>query len=403
MAAPVGEDSPKTASRPKAVSVDLTEDNNLVIIISDAFSTKNMVRFKVHTKTTMKAFKEAEFSVIREHEEFLWLHDLLLKNEDLAGFIIPPPPPRPDFDEPRAKLARLREGEDEMSKEEYTERKEELETEYLAIFKKTVAMHEIFLQRLAAHPTLRDEYHLQTFLEFDGDLRVRSMNAKEALGNLFKSMSKSVDVNILLKNHKEVDSWFEDEKQFLIEYNTRVRDATKSSEKTSLIHKRLADSYIGVAACISLLPLSSNDPMSGLYRETADAFHEIRSLEGRVATDEDLKLCGLLRYYWRDSQAALDLLYRRTKSLANLESANKKLEQSKLKNKGVTEAEAYQKLCNERYNRLSESGKEELQSFKTWRVAAFKKNLVEMAELHLQHAKDELNILRATVAVLKSL
>lgn len=403
MAAPVGGDSPKTASRPKAVSVDLSKDNTLVIDISDALSEQNRVKFTVHTKTTMKAFKKADFSVVREHEEFIWLHDHFVGNEELAGFIIPPPPPRPDFDEPRAKLARLREGEETMSKEEYSKMKQELEAEYLAIFKKTVAMHEVFLQRLAAHPTLRDEYNFQTFLEFDGELGVRTKNAKERLGSLFKSMSKSVDENILLKNHKDVDPWFEDEKRFLTDYNTHVRDAAKSSERASTIHKRLADSYIGVAAYIALLPLSRNDPISGLYRKTADTCEKIRKLEGRVATDEDLKLCDLLRYYWRDSQAALDLLYRRMRSLANLESANKKLEQSKLKNKGVTEAETNQKSCSDKFDRLSENGKQELLNFKTRRVAAFKKNLVEMTELELKHAKGQVNILRATIAALKQL
>lgn len=42
--------------------------------------------------------------------------------------------------------------------------------EYLATFKKTVAMHEVFLQRLASHPTLRNDHHYQVFLEFDGDV-----------------------------------------------------------------------------------------------------------------------------------------------------------------------------------------------------------------------------------------
>ena len=40
---------------------------------------------------------------------------------------IPAPPPKPDFDEPRAKLTRLREGEETMSKEQYTKMKQELE------------------------------------------------------------------------------------------------------------------------------------------------------------------------------------------------------------------------------------------------------------------------------------
>ena len=36
--------------------------------------------------------------------------------------------------------------------------KQELEAEYLATFKKTVAMHETFLTRLATHPIFRYMY-----------------------------------------------------------------------------------------------------------------------------------------------------------------------------------------------------------------------------------------------------
>ena len=96
----------------------------------------------------------------------------------------------------------------------------------------------------------------------------------------------------------------------------------------------------------------------------------MQKLEGRVATDEDLKLSDLFRYYDRDSQAALvrkgkaplineyarvfhysspsrtvqDLLYRRMRSLANYEAANKKLETAKTKSKGVPEVSACTQL-----------------------------------------------------------
>lgn len=43
--------------------------------------------------------------------------------------------------------------------------------EYLATFKKTVAMHEVFLQRLAAHPVLRQDVNFEVFLEYSGDVR----------------------------------------------------------------------------------------------------------------------------------------------------------------------------------------------------------------------------------------
>lgn len=45
--------------------------------------------------------------------------------------------------------------------------------EYLATFKKTVAMHEMFLTRLAHHPVFQNDHNLRVFLEYDQDLCVR--------------------------------------------------------------------------------------------------------------------------------------------------------------------------------------------------------------------------------------
>ena len=59
--------------------------------------------------------------------------------------------------------------------------KQELEAEYLATFKKTVAMHETFLCRLVAHPQFRMDRNLAIFLEYEQDLNVRGKNKKEKL------------------------------------------------------------------------------------------------------------------------------------------------------------------------------------------------------------------------------
>lgn len=52
-------------------------------------------------------------------------------------------------------------------------------SEYLATFKKTVAMHEMFLSRLAQHPVFRYDNNFRVFLEYDQDLAVRTKNKKE--------------------------------------------------------------------------------------------------------------------------------------------------------------------------------------------------------------------------------
>ena len=42
-----------------------------------------------------------------------------------------------------------------------------------------------------------------------------------------------------------------------------------------------------------------------------------------MASDFDLKLSDTLRYYTNDTRAALNLLYRRSRALANFEHSNK--------------------------------------------------------------------------------
>ena len=85
----------EAVSNSATVPVDLTDgDAILNVDISDALSEVDKVKFTVHTRTSMPRFEKTEFSVIRLHEEFIWLHDTFADNPDYAGYIIPPPPPR---------------------------------------------------------------------------------------------------------------------------------------------------------------------------------------------------------------------------------------------------------------------------------------------------------------------
>uniref|UniRef100_A0A670I2N1 Sorting nexin 6 n=1 Tax=Podarcis muralis TaxID=64176 RepID=A0A670I2N1_PODMU len=350
----------------RAVTVDLQTDAALQVDISDALSERDKVKFTVHTKSSLPNFKQNEFSVVRQHEEFIWLHDSFVENEDYAGYIIPPAPPRPDFDASREKLQKLGEGEGSMTKEEFTKMKQELEAEYLAIFKKTVAMHEVFLCRVAAHPILRKDLNFHVFLEYNQDLSVRGKNKKEKLEDFFKNMVKSAD-GVIVSGVKDVDDFFEHERTFLVEYHNRVKDSSMKSDKMTRSHKNVADDCNRIGS--SLYTLGTQDSTDIL------------------SADEDLKLSDLLKYYLRESQAAKDLLYRRSRSLVDYENANKALDKARAKNKDVLQAETTQQICCQKFEKISESAKQELIDFKTRRVAAFRKNLVELAELELKHAK----------------
>ncbi|KAL5008237.1 hypothetical protein ScPMuIL_013818 [Solemya velum] len=388
-----------STGKQRSDTVDLTTDTTLMVDISDALSERDKVKFTVHTKTTLSQYREPEFSVVRQHEEFIWLHDRYLENEEYAGMIIPPAPPRPDFDASREKLQRLGEGEGTMTKEEFQKMKQELEAEYLATFKKTVAMHEVFLQRLAAHPMLRKDVNFEVFLQYDQDLSVRGKNKKEKLGGFFRIISKSAD-EVLLSSQKDIDDFFEAEKSFLIEYHNKIKDGTTKSDKMTKAHKTVADRYIQISSGFVQIATIENTELDKVFTRMAETLEKERKLEGRVASDEDLKLSDTLRYYMRDSAAAKDLLYRRTKSLSNYETANKTLEKARTKNKDVHLAEKEQQLCCEKFEKISETAKKELTEFKTRRIAYFRKNLVDLVELELKHARAQVQLLRNCITSL---
>ncbi|XP_055523798.1 sorting nexin-32 isoform X2 [Wyeomyia smithii] len=375
--------------------------SSLLVDISDALSEKERVKFTVHTRTNLPGFAKSDFLVVRQHEEFVWLHDRFEENEDYAGYIIPPCPPRPDFDASREKLQRLGEGEGNMTKEEFKKMKQELEAEYLATFKKTVAMHEVFLTRLATHPVFRDDAHLKVFLEFDQDLCAKLKKKIDVFGGLMRSLGKTTDEIYLGATVKDVNDFFERELQFLGEYHGHLKEAAVRTEKMTNKHKEVADSHIRISSALMSLSTAEHGCMERFLAKTADIFEKIRNMEGRVASDQDLKLGDTLRYYQRDSNAAKALLIRRLRCLAAYEAANRNLEKARAKNKDVHAAEMAQTQACEKFESMSGRGKEELVSFRLRRVAAFKKSLIELAELEMKHAKAQYEHLRQSLIALQ--
>ncbi|XP_035220054.1 sorting nexin-6-like isoform X2 [Stegodyphus dumicola] len=396
------EDSSLTAdsNKNRSDTIDLS-DQSLLVDISDALSERDKVKFTVHTKTTLPTFAKPEFSVVRQHEEFVWLHDSFEENEKYAGFTIPPAPPCPDFDASREKLHKLSEGEGTMTKEEFIKMKQELEMEYLATFKKTVAMHEVFLQRLASHPVFRNDSNLKVFLEYEQDLNVRGKNKKEMFADLLSNLGKTADDLLLSSTQKDVDEFFEHERTFLIEYHSQIKNATYRADKMTQSHKNVADTYIKISSSLVQLATIDGSELEKFFSKVSDTFEKARKVEGRVATDEDLKLSDTLRYYMRDTAAAKNLLYRRLRCLANYEAANRNLEKARAKNKDVHLAETAQQEACDRFEAISKQAKQELQDFKVRRVAAFKKNLVELAELEIKHAKAQAQLLKNCLISLK--
>lgn len=126
----------------------------------------------------------------------------------------------------------------------------------------------------------------------------------------------------------------------------------------------MADSYIKLSS--QLLSLASpeetsqsnNDELVPYYYRLGDLLEKLRKTESRVATDQDLKLSDLLRYFMRDTAAAKELLNRRLRCLANYENANRNLERCRSKNRDIAQAEEAQQAACQKFETISKLAKQ---------------------------------------------
>jgi sorting nexin-5/6/32 len=81
-------------------------------------------------------------------------------------------------------------------------------------------------------------------------------------------------------------------------------------------------------------------------------------LESRIQSDSDLKLSDTLRYYMRDTKAALDLMYRRSRCAADFDTTNKNLDKARAKNKEVQQAETAQQNIKQKFESISEKARD---------------------------------------------
>ena len=65
-----------------------------------------------------------------------------------------------------------------------------------------------------------------------------------------------------------------------------------------------------------------------------------QKIENRVSSDMDLKLSDSLRYYVRVTDGAKNLLYKRVRSLADLNETNKNLDRARAKGRDVPQVRA---------------------------------------------------------------
>lgn len=149
-------------------------------------------------------------------------------------------------------------------------------SEYLATFKKTVAMHEVFLTRLASHPTFRNDQHLKVFLEYDQDLCAKPRKKMDLFGGLVRKVGKTTDELYLGATVKDVNDFFENELNFLSDYNAHLKEAALRVEKMTKKHKEVADSHIKISSSMVQLSTVESGNMAKFMVKAAEVFEKIR-------------------------------------------------------------------------------------------------------------------------------
>jgi sorting nexin-5/6/32 len=385
------------------------EESSLLIEIADAMSEKDKVNFTIHTKTTLPTFKSHEMSVTRSHEDFVWLHEQFEDSSDCAGIIIPPCPPRPDFEASREKLLKLTESEGTLTEDELSKMKASLEAEYLATFKKTVAMHDVFLKRVSAHPNLRACYNLRVFLEFTGELGVRTKTRSERFGSyLQRSMSDgfSMVVATAATHSTNMDDIDEDtelkqRRDHLQQYCNTIRPVVSAADRMTITRCELAEPLIFIHTTLHALGELESPHLTKFCLGLNEMFEKMQKTECRIASDEDLKLSDTMRYYRDESQAALSLLQRRLRALQDYAVTTKNLERARTKNKDVAVAEKAQNDAYEKLKNLTNSGRKEINDYRLRRVDYFKRSLIGLTELEIRNNTQQLELLKTTLNVLK--
>lgn len=386
-------------------------NGKLMISITDAVSERETVKFMIQVNSDLPSYVESrgrEFKVSRTHHEFSWLHSSLSDNPMYAGYLLPPKPQKPDFSMPSKKLHEINETEEKFPNEDVSIMKSELEAQYLAQFKKAVAAHEVFLQRICQHQTLRNDHDLRIFLSYDGELNVRSKNTKERLTGWLRK-GELVFQAAFNDRVKDPDEFFEKHKVFINEYELRIDNGKRKSKDVAKEHAAISHEVVHILAEFKRMSISeAKNPEArkiALDRVLATVCRElpkVQKWEARMGSDTELKLIDLMRYYVAETESVKDLLLRRQKSLDDLDRKTRDFEAAKIKNKNVISCETRKKLAQENVDKLLTTGREELDLFNETRSESFLKNLEEHASLQAKHSRQKIAAFESMIKALEA-
>lgn len=95
-------------------------------------------------------------------------------------------------------------------------------------------------------------------------------------GGLIKHFGQTTDEFLLSATQKDVDEFFDSERNFLVDYHSHLKDSTAKADRMTKTHKNVSDSYIKISSeLIQLATIDSNE-LEKFLTKVSDALEKAR-------------------------------------------------------------------------------------------------------------------------------
>ncbi|XP_022102984.1 sorting nexin-2-like [Acanthaster planci] len=341
--------------------------------------------YKVSTKTSNPAFKKPETTVFRRFSDFLGLHQKLVDNHTVKGFIVPPAPEKSVVGMTKVKMSK---GQEEPNSMDFVE-------------KRRAAM-ERYLNRTAAHPQLQKDPSFIEFLEKDELPKATSTSAmsgaavKRAFSGIVDSAKKMTS-----KLH-ESDQWFEEKHQQIDNLDLQLKKLHISVE-SMVGHRR----DLGGATAIfakSAAMLGNSEEHTALSRalsQLAETEEKIDQIHVEQANTDFYVLSELLKDYIGLIGAVREAFREREKKFGLWQSAQatlakKREQEAKLKVSGkpdklaqcqeeIKDWEDKEAKGQKDFEKISKTIRKEYGRFEMNRVRDFRSVIIKYLEALMNH------------------
>ncbi|XP_048776020.2 sorting nexin-5-like [Ostrea edulis] len=336
------------------------------------------------TVCVSKEGSEGSEEIVREYDDLEWLQHCLMTEDGVVGCIIPPLPPRPEYD---AKAAEMK-------------TKKQLGSDAHIImadeFHKDCRNVERYLKMVISHQVFGRSELLKQFL-CQKEAAVRTKLKK----SLFMRVSQAVD-EARKGQRKDIDEYFQKQRDWSTKYAACMKETSVNFNKMIYAQMRLANCYGNLATALKeSVPINDNiqKEINGCQLILSEGVENAKhGLE--VMSRNDEKTIGVhLDLYTKYMESVKEMLFRRTCLLVSYEEANRALEKAKPNKK--TAAEELQRTTEKSFEECTDNARRELKSFRQQRILAFGEELSTFAEAQIKTSRDTITLLLRTLRSIK--